>query len=79
MKSQNHKKCEGCYYFKPRDVDPETGELAWGPWCLESGQPIRCADEAANCDKGESQEDHDQERASAKMALKYATRNKRKR
>ncbi len=71
--------CEDCFYFKPRDADPETGELAWGPFCLESGKPAKCEIAVVECDKGESQEDHNQERASAQMALKYATRNKRKR
>ena len=70
-------KCDGCYYEKPRDADPATRELAWGPWCLESGQPVKCEIAVVECDKGESQED--QERASAQMALKYAIRNKRKR
>ena len=22
--------------------DPESGELSFGPYCLESGQPVRC-------------------------------------
>jgi hypothetical protein len=35
-------RCKSCYYRKARDVDPETGKLAWGPFCLESGQPVRC-------------------------------------
>ena len=38
----NQEKCEGCFYFKVRDVDSDTGVIAWGPFCLESGQPIKC-------------------------------------
>ena len=34
--------CENCFYYKPREADPETGELAYRPWCLESEQPFKC-------------------------------------
>jgi hypothetical protein len=44
------KECEDCFYFKVRDVDPETGELTWGPFCLESGQPIKCEIAIQRCE-----------------------------
>ena len=48
---ENQNKCEGCFYFKVRDVDPETGKLAWRPFCLESGNPARCEQAAPTCIK----------------------------
>ena len=43
-------RCEGCFYQKVRDVDQKTGELAFGPFCLESGQPVRCEQAVINCE-----------------------------
>ena len=51
--SQNHI-CEGCYFYKLRDVDPDTGRLAWGPWCLKSGQPVRCDVSVLECEGNEN-------------------------
>jgi len=42
--------CEGCYYFKARDFDPEAGKIAFGPFCLKSGSPIRCEAVVNECD-----------------------------
>ena len=54
--AMNPEKCNNCYYRKTRDVDPQTGQLAWGPWCLESGHPVRCkkALEEARCCNGDN-------------------------
>ena len=72
----NQEKCEGCFYFKVRDVDSETGDLAWGPWCLESGQPVKCEIAVVECDQGQTENSQDKD---AQLVLKYVTSNKRKR
>jgi hypothetical protein len=45
-----NQECEGCFYFKVRDVDSETGALAWGLFCLKAGQPVRCEVAILECD-----------------------------
>lgn len=40
----NPKDCKNCFYYKPREADPETNELAWGNWCLQAGMPVRIED-----------------------------------
>jgi hypothetical protein len=50
MKSENHGKCEGCFYFKPRDAELESGQLAWGPFCLRNGQPVKCEIAITECE-----------------------------
>jgi hypothetical protein len=41
--------CEGCYFKKERDTDPESKKIEWGPFCLKTGVPVRCEKEAKNC------------------------------
>ena len=48
----NKEKCEGCYYCKVRDVDPDSGELRFGPYCLESGTPAKCGESVCKCETG---------------------------
>ncbi len=47
---ENQNECNGCFYQKVRDADPETGELAWGPFCLKSGSPFRCGQVSTGCE-----------------------------
>lgn len=45
------KECEGCFYQKPRDSEPGTKELTWGPWCLKkSGAPVQCEKAIIDCE-----------------------------
>lgn len=44
----NHE-CESCYYRKVRDVDPDTGKLAFGPFCLATSQPVKCESASEKC------------------------------
>jgi hypothetical protein len=80
MASLDNENCEGCYYCKPRDVDPDTKNLEFGPFCLESGQPVKCAIAGPTCEKvwAETQA-QDESDNYEQLALKYATSNQRKR
>jgi len=33
-----NQKCDGCFYQKPRDLDLESGKLAWGPFTFPKMQ-----------------------------------------
>jgi hypothetical protein len=43
------KECEDCLYIKLRNADPETIQLAWEPFCLQSGVPIKCEEAVSKC------------------------------
>jgi len=43
------KECENCLYIKLRNVDAETRQLAWAPFCLQSGVPIKCEKAVSKC------------------------------
>jgi len=45
----NQNDCEGCFYQKVRDVYPDTKKLSFGPFCLQSGQPVRCERAVFEC------------------------------
>jgi hypothetical protein len=46
---ENQNECEGCFYQKVRDVDQDTGKLSFGPFCLKTGQPVRCEQVSTAC------------------------------
>jgi len=43
------KEYEECLYIRLRNTDPETRQLAWEPFCLQSGVPIKCEEAVSKC------------------------------
>lgn len=43
------KECEDCLYIKLRNADPETIQLAWESFCLQSGVLIKCVEAVSKC------------------------------